>query len=205
MNSFFHRTRRHHGKTCLCNCSLNLKKVGVVWYNYRNGSLKNCFAMVITAFIFAIFWKFLFCLSFYFKSNQCFSKLFSVLSFLPKLFASNRSFWSYIWKREYYLEGNSIKKRYPVDTGRKLNVHKTFGRRPGRLLNVLCTFNLRPVSMGYSQSQQSKHGWLTRSILWVSFYIPENIRGPLVFWYFQVVWKKTTGSCTVASWLVLSC
>ena len=34
----------------------------------------------------------------------------------------------------------------PVDTGRKLNVHKTFRRRPGRLLNVLCTFNLCPVS-----------------------------------------------------------
>ena len=33
-----------------------------------------------------------------------------------------------------------------VDTGRKLNIHKTFRRRPGRLLNVLCTFNLRPVS-----------------------------------------------------------
>ena len=37
----------------------------------------------------------------------------------------------------------------PVDTGRKLNVHKTFRRRPGRLLNVLCTFNLRPVSTGW--------------------------------------------------------
>ena len=36
----------------------------------------------------------------------------------------------------------------PVDTGRKLNIHKTFGRCPGRLLNVLCTFNLRPVSTG---------------------------------------------------------
>ena len=36
----------------------------------------------------------------------------------------------------------------PVDTGRKLNVHKTFRRRPGRLLNVLCTFNLRHVSTG---------------------------------------------------------
>ena len=36
----------------------------------------------------------------------------------------------------------------PVDTGRKLNVHKTFRRRPGRLLNALCTFNLRPVSTG---------------------------------------------------------
>ena len=39
---------------------------------------------------------------------------------------------------------------YQVDTGRKLNVHKTFRRRPGRLLNVLCTFNLRPVSTGRS-------------------------------------------------------
>ena len=38
---------------------------------------------------------------------------------------------------------------YPVGTGRKLNVHKTFRRRPGRLLNVLCTLNLRPVSTGY--------------------------------------------------------
>ena len=37
---------------------------------------------------------------------------------------------------------------FPVDTGRKLNVHKTFRRRPGRLLNVLCTFNLRLVSTG---------------------------------------------------------
>ena len=38
----------------------------------------------------------------------------------------------------------------PVDTGPKLNVHKTFRGRPGRLLNVLCTFNLRPVSAGAS-------------------------------------------------------
>ena len=36
----------------------------------------------------------------------------------------------------------------PVNTGRKLNVHKTFRRRPGRLLNVLCAFNLGPVSAG---------------------------------------------------------
>ena len=39
-----------------------------------------------------------------------------------------------------------ILRALPVDTGRKLNVHKTFRRRLGRLLNVLCTFNLRPVS-----------------------------------------------------------
>ena len=37
---------------------------------------------------------------------------------------------------------------YPVDTGRKLNVNKTFRRRPGRLLNVLSTFSLLPVSAG---------------------------------------------------------
>ena len=37
---------------------------------------------------------------------------------------------------------------FSVDTGRKLNVHKTFRRLPGGLLNVLCTFNLRPVSTG---------------------------------------------------------
>ena len=41
---------------------------------------------------------------------------------------------------------NLAQTRDPVDTGRKLNVHKKFGRRLGRLLNVLCTFNLRPVS-----------------------------------------------------------
>ena len=40
-------------------------------------------------------------------------------------------------------------KDFPVDTGRKLNVHKTFKRRPGRLLNVLCTFSLRPGCTGF--------------------------------------------------------
>ena len=35
----------------------------------------------------------------------------------------------------------------PLDTGRKLNVHKTFRRLPRRL-NVLGTFSLRPVSRG---------------------------------------------------------
>ena len=37
---------------------------------------------------------------------------------------------------------------FSLDTGRKLNVHKTFRRRLGHLLNVLCTFSLRPVSTG---------------------------------------------------------
>ena len=36
----------------------------------------------------------------------------------------------------------------PLDTGRKLNVDKTFRRRPGRLLKVLYAFNLSPVPTG---------------------------------------------------------
>ena len=43
----------------------------------------------------------------------------------------------------------------PVDTGRKLNVQKTFRRRPGRLLNVFCTFSLRPVSTWLLHDQMS--------------------------------------------------
>ena len=37
---------------------------------------------------------------------------------------------------------------FPANTGRKLNVHSAFRRRPGRLLNVLCMLNLRPVLRG---------------------------------------------------------
>ena len=33
----------------------------------------------------------------------------------------------------------------PADTGRKLNLHKTFAKR---LLNVLCAFNVRLLSTG---------------------------------------------------------
>ena len=36
----------------------------------------------------------------------------------------------------------------PLDTGRKLNVYKTFRRCPGPFLNISCTFNLRPVYRG---------------------------------------------------------
>ena len=46
----------------------------------------------------------------------------------------------------------SLRNGFPVDTGGKLNVHKTFRRRPGRLLDVLCAFNLGPVSTGFSDS-----------------------------------------------------
>ena len=44
----------------------------------------------------------------------------------------------------------------PIDTGRKINLHKTFRRRPGHLLNVLCTFSLRPVSAGILTTEISK-------------------------------------------------
>ena len=40
----------------------------------------------------------------------------------------------------------SIFSLYPMNTGRRLNVHKRFRRRPERLLNVLFTFNLRSMS-----------------------------------------------------------
>ena len=63
------------------------------------------------------------------------------------------------WEREYlknilyanafFMFSFDLKKgTFPVDTGRKLNVHTTFSRHPGRLLKVLCTFNLRPLSTG---------------------------------------------------------
>ena len=53
------------------------------------------------------------------------------------------AFWNNFCFETYAIRVFSI---CPVDTGRKLNVHKTFRRRPGCLLDVLCTFNLRLVS-----------------------------------------------------------
>ena len=40
-------------------------------------------------------------------------------------------------------------RKYPLDTGCELNVHRISRKCPGRLLNVLCAFNLRPVNRGY--------------------------------------------------------
>ena len=53
-----------------------------------------------------------------------------------------------------YVKMVSTEGNIPGDTGRKLNVHKTFRRRPGCLLNILCTFNLRHVSTGISKERQ---------------------------------------------------
>ena len=48
-----------------------------------------------------------------------------------------------------YLQKISLEQllfEYHVDTGRKLNVYKTFIGLAGRLLDILHVFNLRPVS-----------------------------------------------------------
>ena len=63
---------------------------------------------------------------------------------------STSIFWRSSWHQKnrstaITLMTNWKVRQNPADTGRKLNVHKTFRRRPGRLLNVFCTFNLRPV------------------------------------------------------------
>ena len=69
----------------------------------------------------------------------------------------------------------------PVDTGRTLNVRKTFRIRPGRLLNVLCVFHLRPVSTGlYNFPNFRTFIWkknslnVTYTLSWITalFYLP---------------------------------
>ena len=70
----------------------------------------------------------------------------------------HNSFWHFLCLVLYLPRTNSIGHEsfstallhifHPVNTGRKLNLHKTFRRRPGSLLNVLCMFNLCPVSTG---------------------------------------------------------
>ena len=65
----------------------------------------------------------------------------------------------------------------PVDTGRKLNEHKTFRRRLGRQLNVLYTFNLCPVSTGITASfsdllqQYEKFSWTAQQNCLISVFL----------------------------------
>ena len=59
---------------------------------------------------------------------------------------------------------------FPVDTGQKLNVRKTFRRRLGRLLKVLCMFSLRPVSTGYATSTMNSICTLLQIVL-LKFYL----------------------------------
>ena len=50
----------------------------------------------------------------------------------------------------------------PVDTGRKLNGHRTFRKRPGRLLNVLGEFSLRPVPTEKIIIYKKRTSWRSR-------------------------------------------
>ena len=62
-----------------------------------------------------------------------------------------------IMKNVYYLKAKN-----PVNTGHKLNVHKTFRRRLRRLSNVLCTFTLCLVSAWKKSfvTQRNSTHWL---------------------------------------------
>ena len=71
----------------------------------------------------------------------------------------------------------------PVDTGRKLKVHKTFRKRPRRLLNVLCTFNLRPVSTGSSHNCFVK--FFIRNGIWLPQKYFFSLRGVCLFKIFN--------------------
>ena len=73
-------------------------------------------------------------------------KCFQRWSFFWSLFSCIQSKHRKIRTRKNSVFGHFSQSDYPVDPERKLNVNKTFRRRPGRLIKVLCTFNLRPVS-----------------------------------------------------------
>ena len=79
----------------------------------------------------------------------------------------------------------------PVDTGRKLNVHKTFRRRPGRLLNVLCTFSLRPVSTGKPILSFIRPVERCLTYLYIRLF---STPWREIFWCFQVVEKRCIGN-----------
>ena len=84
---------------------------------------------------------------------------------------------------------------FPVDTGRKLNVHKTFRRRPGRLLDVLCTFNLRPVSTGFLtmvSGTKSAFWWKSKFPTWRKYSTARKYLRELVNLSEHYVWHNET-------------
>ena len=81
----------------------------------------------------------------WFSSEFC--KIFNNTFFIKHL-QTTAPIYVWGWKRQKNDQNIIWKVSSLVDTGHKLNVHKTCRRRPGRFLNVLCTFNLRPVSAG---------------------------------------------------------
>ena len=58
----------------------------------------------------------------------------------------------------------SVEYPFPVDTGRKLNVHKTFIGRPGRLLNILRMLNLHPVTAGLAPASEEKNSTMEATL-----------------------------------------
>ena len=58
-----------------------------------------------------------------------------------------RNIIGYKVRGKVYLK-KKMKGPHSLDTGYKLNLHKTFRRRSERSLNFLCTFDLCPVSKG---------------------------------------------------------
>ena len=99
----------------------------------------------------------------------------------------------------------------PVDTGRKLNVHKTFRKRPGRLLSVLCTLNLRPVSTEWSSlySYGCKCGrgakmWYQVGVFTTQIPGQLNLNGDIFFVFSNIVinsfWSVNCILVTWSSW-----
>ena len=98
--------------------------------------------------------------------------------------------WKYIqnftWNFKEKLELNFQNTTYcsslqpiPADTGRKLNVHKTFRRRPGCLLYVLCLRRWLLVVLAKSKKPLRHHSQIT----WPA-------AGRSVAWFFCLIWAR---------------
>ena len=83
----------------------------------------------------------------------------------------------------------------------KLNVHKTFRRRPGRVLHISCTFNLRPVSRGnifirymtnVLKSRKKIQLCLERWLLWKYCTFLDNDESRVIKWFycFDKMWRR---------------
>ena len=71
--------------------------------------------------------------------NKFYKQLEELLNW-PLTFSSNSGYYYFLSQSQVWFN--------PLNTGGKLNVHKTFRRRPKRFLNILCEFNLHLVSRG---------------------------------------------------------
>ena len=94
------------------------------------------------------------------------------------------------------------KTTFPVDTGHKVNVHKTFRRCPGRHLNVLCTLNSRPVSTRFVfQSLFRVRIWnikeFFKNVVWKYFLLLTVIRLMSTEWS-NTRWKDWSICCILS-------